>query len=426
MSYIGMAGILFSTICVENNGFFPGFFALIPVLSTTLIIAFNHENSYLSKVLLSKPLVFVGKISFSLYLTHWPIIVFYELHSGSEITTPVEQALIFSLSFVSAIVLFKFVELPARKLGKSKETRTLLHFAVPLSLVFMAFIVIKQTKGLPERLNEEALAIYSDTVNVSSHPCPAIEGWSQRKASVCGEILNKSQFDFLVWGDSHAGMLGSTLRPQLAAMDQSVVFATMADCPPLIGVYTSKRKNREECAELAQGILERIEQGIIRNIVLVSRWATLASPVPAPSDGQSSKEIFSRATGEKTSFDQALKYTVSILKEKGAQVIVVGPVPEVDFDVPETMIRSIYNGFSLPVSKRSDFDIRQRDVLDTISSIERENMAKVVLPHTILCDQHSCTTHFGKRPLYSDDDHLNEYGSSIITPLIIKASIDYL
>jgi len=79
-SYIGAIGllmILISVLYYDKSTAFPGINALFPVVGTAMVLADQSGKGWLVRLLCSAPLVFVGKISYSLYLWHWPVLVFY-------------------------------------------------------------------------------------------------------------------------------------------------------------------------------------------------------------------------------------------------------------------------------------------------------------------------------------------------------------
>lgn len=222
----------------------------------------------------------------------------------------------------------------------------------------------------------------------------------------------------LVWGDSHAGALKAGLYPQLNDAALSAAFVTMPDCPPLIGVHTSRLKNRQQCRDLAQALMARASAGQIRVFVLVSRWANLESPVSAPGDGGKAKTLFDSATGNQISLREALLGTVSQLTALGATVVLVGPVPEIDFDVPQTMVRASINDFALPQVTTADFLRRQSAVLPALDQARAQG-ATLFLPHERLCDAQHCKVQRDNTPLYQDDDHLSPYGATLVArPLL--------
>ena len=123
------------------------------------------------------------------------------------------------------------------------------------------------------------------------------------------------------------------------------LYVGLPDCPALLDTYTSKRKNRDACREVQKRVVALAGEGRVPVIVLASRWANLGSPVRAPGDGSKPKTLYDSASGEvKIDFAKALARTVAQLRATGARVVVVGPTPEVEYDVPRALLRAAQLG----------------------------------------------------------------------------------
>lgn len=115
--------------------------------------------------------------------------------------------------------------------------------------------------------------------------------------------------------------------------------------------------------------------------------------------------------GVELTFYDALSRTVEKLRGFGAQVVVVGSVPEIDYDVPSTFLRTMRGFSQIRPVLQADFERRQRIVLDALAKLEASGTAKVLYPHGALCDGRTCEVVTGTMPLYSDDDHLSGFGA---------------
>jgi hypothetical protein len=112
------------------------------------------------------------------------------------------------------------------------------------------------------------------------------------------------------------------------------------------------------------------------------------------------------------SFGDALIRTVEILQAAGARVLVLGQVPEVEFNVPAAVVRKLRGLSSLPTVEVADFQRRQHRVLDGLGRLEALGVATVIYPHRMLCGAQTCAIVEGDRPLYRDDDHLSALGAT--------------
>lgn len=419
LSSLGLAGILVSSVFISKSSSFPGIQALIPCLSTLLVLVSLNNSTIVARVLSSAPLTFLGRISFSIYLVHWPILVLYRLSTGKSSFTLWESVVFIGVVFILASLIWFCVENPIRRLGKQTRSHTALVFVIPVILSTVIFFWTHHSDGFPGRLSPMALEIY--TKEEVSEPCPPLSNWQQKKADICGVISQTDGvIDVLLWGDSHAEMLRSKLIEKLSGYKLNFVSATMPDCPPLMDTYTSKRKNREACLALGDQIAAHLRDKKIRVMVLASRWATLASNINAPGDGLPSKALFSSDSGAPIRFSEAMNHTVNEITKAGASVLIIGPTPEIDFHVPKTLIRSFMNDFDVPQVSKEAFKMRQAMILDTLYEQEGRINVAVDFPHERLCRFQNCIVELNNMPLYYDDDHLNNDGVEFILDPIVE------
>lgn len=135
ISIIGIILILFTiTSKIELNNF-PGWIVLLPTIGTCLII-FSGPNSIINRIIFSnRILIWIGLISYPLYLWHWPILVFYKLSTNSYSINTTERASIVVISFCLAIITHFFIERKWQRRSKSK-----MLFVSWISLIIIAVV----------------------------------------------------------------------------------------------------------------------------------------------------------------------------------------------------------------------------------------------------------------------------------------------
>ena len=140
LSYFGIFLIFLSLILYDRNSNFPNLFTLMPVLGAVLVIIFNTTKNSNINLLTYKPLLFVGTISYSLYLWHQPLFAFYRIKFSSEI--PIQDIIIIILvSFIFSCLSYQFIEKKLKKTNfDSKKIIVLYLIIVLIFVVFFQFL----------------------------------------------------------------------------------------------------------------------------------------------------------------------------------------------------------------------------------------------------------------------------------------------
>ncbi len=154
LTFIGLGLILFSIIVFTHTMHFPGYAALIPSIGAGLII-YASSFSMIGVIFRNKIAVAIGLISYSLYLVHWPLIVFYKYWKLEEIVNA-EKIIYIAVSFLLGSVLWKYIERPWR-LSKADDAKTHFTFIVPSLMLLIAFMAANTWgyKGFPNRFPSE-------------------------------------------------------------------------------------------------------------------------------------------------------------------------------------------------------------------------------------------------------------------------------
>jgi len=427
LAALGMVLLLVAIFSVDDSLAYPGITALLPVLGACLLIyAGQLRDNGLSKLLGCWPLRYIGRLSYSLYLIHWPLIVFVRLYLSRPLEL-FEQLAILAFSFVWAAMSWHFME--SKILNKQamsyKSVKWGTGFAA--SLCGVAAIIIVNNGGLEERMSERSQVLLSDIRQeklimksecAQTHP---LGGKAFSRYPIC-EDGNTDARKILFWGDSHAEMISDGFRALVAPDLFQLAIAEMPSCSPLVSVLTSRRKNRELCGDFVNLVLEYVQKSEVDVVVLAGRWANLASSVRSPGDGGRSHQIFDREAGDApVSLQFALKRTIAAIEAAGASVLVVGPVPEVPFHVPDTLVRTRSGIGQLPEVSRMQFDLRQAQVLAALKNIHLSPSVQVLYPHDYLCDEVACAVENGALALYTDDDHLSVEGTRPIIENLVSS-----
>ena len=395
--------------------------------AATVIAAGAPRQGWVAAILASKPMARIGHISYSIYLVHWPLIVFWRLCTARPLL-PHEQVSIFVLTLALAATLSVFVETPMRAGSRQIGNRAALGGIVMATAVVATLgLATILDHGAAWRMNpssREALAALRTAV--AERPrCVTDKKWLAAPFSVCRFNPQVSSTHFIIWGDSHAGALAPELATLLGEQGrQGGVLAKIPKCAAIASVTLAAHKYSKVCPAFDDAVLRAIARDRPKLVVIAGRWAILASNVRSPGDGETSGRLVDlENNGVPIELADALARTIERVNALGARVIIVGPVPEIDFNVPATLVRSLQGFGRLPAVRRADFDKRQELVLRALTKIATRSDASVVYPHAVLCDNETCAVADGIRSLYLDDDHLSPFGSSRVNSLI-RAEVD--
>lgn len=158
LSLSGLILILISIFTFNNKVLSPSYYLLIPTIGTCLIIIFSNENTLTYKLLSLRPIVFIGLLSYSLYLWHQPIFSFLRIYSIEEPSTNtflISIVFIFLISYLS----LKYIETPFRN-KKAVSQKAIFTFAVVGSLFFLAVgLFLNKNYGVPSRVFDPSIKV---------------------------------------------------------------------------------------------------------------------------------------------------------------------------------------------------------------------------------------------------------------------------
>jgi peptidoglycan/LPS O-acetylase OafA/YrhL len=322
-AFAGLLAVAISLVVYDSETAFPGFSAAVPVLgSAAIIYAGASGDSIVGRVLSLRPLTYLGLISFSLYLWHWPVIVLARYASGME---PLTHKLhwLFLASFLLASLSYHFVEQPFRR-GLTLTRRQLFAAATAGTLGMTAWVAIGLVQGgQPHRFDDTVIQL--DAARTPEIPFKDCSDRPLERACQLGSF--DSSPSILVWGDSHALAWAPALDEVLAQGGMSARLATHSACPPLLGVSS---KMRVACQLQNLDVESYLKANpAIRTVVLSAYWSTYfreGGPLAIEEAGTSKDGILAAAA--------ALETTIPRLLSQGLNVVVIGPVPVYEQSVP--------------------------------------------------------------------------------------------
>ena len=237
--WLGVSLIGYSVLFYDLGTRFPGLAALPPCLGAALVI-FSSETkpALVGRMLALKPVVFVGLISYSLYLWHWPLLVLFKYQSTQMRNVEVRLVLLLA-SAVLAILSWKFVETPFRQRRIFNGRRPIMALAgcSMLTLVLLGLGVGRH--GVPSRIPGKALG-YAESRNHR-----AFLNQVSLEQAIAGRFVELGAQDasapvsVLIWGDSHAMSVTPVIDELCRQFAQRGVQATHSSTAPVLGYVST-------------------------------------------------------------------------------------------------------------------------------------------------------------------------------------------
>ena len=394
-SVLGLGLVIWSIVTYTDLTVFPGAAALAPCLGAALIIyggttPANGGAALVNQLLGAQPFRFIGLISYSLYLWHWPLWVFanYEATDGLSI---LGQAAWLAATFAFSILSWRYVETPFRKRQVcGRRWQIYATGGVFASIGAAIGFYLYATDGRADRFDRQVLEIEAAAADSSPVRWKCHAGRNQllslEESCVYGADVEPR---YALWGDSHGIELAYRIGDVAKRHDASLIQFTFNACPPAYGLD----------AHYAPGCKERNDQ--------VFAWLrdheTVETVLIVAQYGKSDY------MNDADAFFAGIRASIDGLAESGKNVALVYPYPTYELPVPRVLAQLARRGESLDEfsTPREDFDERHARAFAFLDSIANDRIVGRYYPHTILCDDELCRTFKDGEVLYFDEDHMS-------------------
>jgi len=434
LAVLGAALLVGSVIFLREALLFPGVNAVYPVLGAALLIYSGRKHvTIVHRVLGNRFVVYIGLISYSLYLWHWPVTIYTKMLWDSALA----EVFIVLLSIFLAALSYHSIE--NRYRGKKPQTNVvgvprkghLWELALGGASVLALATVLLVTDGWPNRVPDAAYQLAGvererQSAQEYFQNCRTFEenttGPDGEKGYLC--VLGDPALppEFVLWGDSHAGALVPAM--QVAARDagRAGIALYNSGCQPLLGVF---RESKIRCRHFNDAAADFIEnQAVLERVFLVGYWRV---PLMGKSYDNANFLVVD-AQSEETSpeenrrvFRRGLERTLDRFADR--RVYFVEDVPEIG----SRYGKAVANHFVRAAWLRDDVadDLYFEDMPDTYSETLTEVLSSVGAPYTwlpiksALCDGTRCPLMRDGVLLYADGDHLSHRGSVSLAPTFV-------
>lgn len=409
---IALLTLMLSYIFINDHNGFPGLKLAIPVISTCILIAYLPDTpiaSWLSVNIMT----YIGKISYSMYLWHWPMITFYYIKMG---TLPTGFSLLayggilFGLSALSK----KWLEDPIRHGYRPKPAILINAFGIASIIMVIGIGLFAQSiapslKNIPENI----LNIQSYSKGYAQHD-DYVYQWRRGTCFVMEKherkdpndsfggynlgtclTLSEERPNVIIIGDSHAGNLWRALSEKLP--HTNIMQVTSTGCHPLITDISGRTK----CRNLINHIYSQfIRNNEIDGIILAARWRD--------------EDIFN------------MSETLNHLKKDIPSILVFGPTPEFTSQVPITVAHRIMRGQKPDLL--TQIDVSRRELDKKLEPVVRGHEAYFSSLHKTLCDEaHGCNALLENNiPTHFDLSHFTLQGARHAIDALLERDKDFI
>ena len=375
------------------------------VIATALLIwvGSGERVHRLAAPLKIAPMVGVGLISYSLYLWHWPVIVFAKYYFVEGLSLPL-MALLFAVMFIAAWASWRFVERPFR--AKDFPVRTLYWITGSWALLLaLAGLALVRFDGFPSRLPANVGVI---NAAIGSHyRCPLARTTSYDGVRSCwfGEG-DPADADTLLLGNSHAQMYAPIFAERAAAQGRGLLMIPANGCAPLVGVNI-----RPNCIAIAEAnIAAAANHPSADEVTVAFAWHIAQELVGTDGD---------KPGDARAALMAGLDRTISRLQAGGKRVTLVGPIATPGYDFPSVVGRSRAFGrpaetpLAIPLASFSE---------EFGPYLERYRSARGITflePHRAQCDDRVCNFMAGGKSLFADKTHVSADGLAVFAPVLM-------
>lgn len=438
LTLAGLLAIAVPALTYSRETPFPGLAALPPVGGTVLLIAAtaHSPNLPVTRLLSWPPLVGLGLISYSLYLWHWPVIVYLNLLPGYF--GPWRSVVALVVSLVLAMLSWWLVETPFRRQSRWLTRPRLVGGALAGHLLILAIgLVVHRTGGWINRYTAHEKLLLDDlTWRGDEYGIEISDPLDLEALPLRGPLPSPGErLDWLAWGDSHLRTLGPLLEEFAQQERQTLKMIATTGVPPLPDVCLPRHPGCTPAAMLHRqdAVLTLLDRWRPRNLLLAARWSAYtdgynATEPPAPPDKlhlTDDRQTLSLRDPSAEVLRRSLVRLQRFCQERDIALWVVKQVPETAEGDPAREIFTWAIGrHAEPSDQRvtlADHQRRQARVEQVFRDSRLAGIQFIDLAASLLDIQGRVLNYRQGRALYRDSNHLTRWGLELLKPGFQKA-----
>ena len=410
VSAIGLTLVVSTFFTLSETNAFLGWWLALPVSGTVMLLATTNHSPINSRWLASAPLVFVGLISYSLYLWHWPLLALLNIIEDADAAPALRLATII-IAVVLASATWRFLETPLRRSRASATVPCLLAAGIVIGI---AGATVNLQDGLPQRVARQTEQLRSLAWGPEMNAAQAcLSRFRQHHLSYCLESAPGAQPDIALLGDSAANQYFWALKEHYAKHGMNLLNLGRTACPVLRDVETT-RHDRDSCVSISKHVLDEIvATPSIKTVILANRWSRdiAGGLIHARRPTQRDPVAILR---------EGLEATVAELLRAGKRVVILSATPELPYPATSCIrARPFYfsdrterDRCAIPRAAAEQQAATYRGMLSVVK--ERYPSLTLVDPTNALCDAHWCYGKADEKLLYRDIHHLSSAGAEFV------------
>lgn len=419
-SVLGVLSILAIIYCATRKNIvlgYPDYHAIIVSMASALLIALGTTtNGIASRILSFPPLVFIGSISYSLYLWHWPIFATGRYLGLTE--NVIFKTSCFVITFIAAYFTYMFIETPCRKirysLGKSFSLLVLI-----LALFFsILYPISSKYDGFTSRFGSEYTRIESTLQKYASpyrESCLNGNTDGTDKNCIVGDVAANKRA--LLIGDSNSNHFWSFFDVLAKDAHMSVTVQGTSSCLTLPGIYQFdwwyfKNTTYDECHENTKKYYDNIKRGNFDYVIIGEVWNNYAGDNVIKNVGDKRSTDLSRER-----IEIAMREALHIVVNSGAKPVIIKTI----YSMPRNYMTCFYQHIKLRdrlatnACSTNNFHGDQNQWFSQLFvKMKRDYPSLIIIdPKDVQCEGGFCKTDINGIPVYRDVGHLTDYASSV-------------